>query len=152
MEIKLTPIAYVSNSRKEIEDDNWGNIISEITLADHLTEQAIQGIDEFSHLEIIFYFDKIDDSKIETGLRHPRNNKNWPQVGILAQRGKNRPNKLGLTTVKLKEKHGKVLTVSGLDAIDGTPILDIKPVVKEYLPKDEIKQPKWVSELMQNYW
>lgn len=152
MEIKLTPIAFVSNSRKEIQDDYWGNIVSEITLAEHLTEDAIIGIEEFSHLEIIFYFDKIDDSKIQTGLRHPRNNKNWPQVGILAQRGKNRPNKLGLTTVKLIEKQGNVLIVSGLDAIDGTPILDIKPVVKEYLPKGDIKQPDWVTELMLNYW
>lgn len=152
MEIILKPIAYVKNLRKEIADDNWGEIISEITLAEHLTEEAIHGIDEFSHLEIIFYFDKIDDSKIQTGLRHPRNNKAWPEVGILAQRGKNRPNKLGLTTVKLKEKKGRVLIVIGLDAIDGTPILDIKPVLNDYMPKGEIKQPKWSTELMQNYW
>ena len=112
----------------------------------------MKGIDEFSHLEIIFYFDKVSDDKIQYEARHPRNNTDYPEVGILAQRGKNRPNKLGLTIVELLELKQRTLIVKGLDAIDGTPIIDIKPVMKEFLPKDQVRQPNWSISLMENYW
>jgi tRNA-Thr(GGU) m(6)t(6)A37 methyltransferase TsaA len=150
MEVK--PIAYVNNPRTAIEDDNWGAVISEITLTDEFSADAIAGIDQFSHLEIIFYFDQVTDEKIKTGARHPRNNKDWPLTGIFAQRGKNRPNKLGLCTCEVIGQNGKTVTVKGLDAINGTPVLDIKPVMKEFQPKGKVKQPEWATELMKNYW
>ncbi|MEH6945315.1 tRNA (N6-threonylcarbamoyladenosine(37)-N6)-methyltransferase TrmO [Bacillus sp. JJ722] len=152
MEIILNPIGYVHNSRLEMEDDHWGSVLSEVELIDELDGTVLQGIEDFSHLEIIFYFDKVTDDKIQYGARHPRNNTNFPKVGIFSQRGKNRPNKLGLTTVELVEHTGKKLVVKGLDAIDGTPIIDIKPVMKEFLPKNEIKQAAWSIELMKDYW
>ncbi len=148
----LKPVAFVSNNRKEILDDNWGSIISTIELAEAINEDSIKGIHEFSHLEIIFYFDKVSDDKIQYEARHPRNNKEYPEVGIFAQRGKNRPNKLGVTIVELVEVKNRVLLVKGLDAIDGTPIIDIKPVMKEFLPKGEVRQPSWSVSLMENYW
>jgi len=150
----VMPIAFVKNSRKEISDDYWGGIISEITLTDEFDESALKGIEEFSHLEIIFYLDKVESDKIKTGAHHPRNNPNWPEVGIFAQRGKNRPNKLGLSLVRLIELKGKTLFVKWLDAIDGTPVLDIKPVIREFQlePGEEIMQPKWANELMADYW
>jgi tRNA (adenine37-N6)-methyltransferase len=154
MEIKLSPIAYVQNSRKEISDDYWGGVVSEIILTEDFDESALKGINEFSHLEIIYYFDKVEHGKIETGARHPRNNTQWPETGVFAQRGKNRPNQLGLSLVTLIEYKGKSLFVKGLDAIDGTPVLDIKPVIREFLPEpgEEIKQPEWTGELMKDYW
>lgn len=154
--ISLNPIGEIVNKRKIIEDDNWGEIISIIKLNDSFDESALKGINEFSHLEIIYYFDKVEDSKIITGARHPRNLEHLPEVGVFAQRVKNRPNKLGLTTVKLLRVENKTLHVKGLDAINGTPVLDIKPVFKQFLPQvsyqDEIKQPDWVNEIMKNYW
>ena len=72
--------------------------------------------------------------------------------GILAQRGKNRPNRLGLGTVSVLRREGSVLFVQGLDAVDGPPVLDIKPVMQEFLPRGEIRQPEWVAELMKEYW
>lgn len=150
--IELTPIAYVKNSRPQIEDDNWGEVVSEIFLTETFDPSALQGLKDFSHAEIIFYFNKLADSSIVAGLRHPRNNPEWPLTGIFAQRGRNRPNKLGLTAVKIIEVKEKSVIVKGLDAIDGTPVLDIKPVLKEFLPNDEIKQPGWASELMKTYW
>jgi len=152
MDIIIKPIAYVRNSRTEVKDDRWGSIISEIELIDDLNASSLEGINEFSHLEIIFYFDKVADDKIQYEARHPRNNKNFPKVGIFAQRGKNRPNKLGLTTVELLEHHHNKLIVKNLDAIDGTPIMDIKPVMKEFLPDREVKQPEWSKKLMEDYW
>jgi tRNA (Thr-GGU) A37 N-methylase len=90
--------------------------------------------------------------KIERGARHPRGRDDWPLTGILAQRGKNRPNRLGVTVCRILSIEGSRLTVEGLDAIDGTPVIDIKPVMREFLPRGEVRQPEWVSELMAAYW
>jgi tRNA (Thr-GGU) A37 N-methylase len=89
---------------------------------------------------------------IETGARHPRNRIDWPLVGIFAQRGKNRPNRIGITICRIEKVEGKRLHVRGLDAIDGTPVIDIKPVLREFLPRGDIRQPEWASELMTGYW
>lgn len=151
MQIQLSPVATVSSSRKEISDDHWGNVIAEITLLPHLPEEAFAGIEQFSHLEIIFHFDRIDENTVVFS-GHPRGNKNFPLTGIFAQRKKDRPNRIGLCTVALLSHSGRTITVKGLDAIDGTPVLDIKPVMKEFLPKGEIRQPEWVAELMKDYW
>ena len=150
--INLSPIAFVKNIRAEIEDDHWGDVVSIIELDSAFSEEALFQIESFSHAEIVFYFHLVNDDKIETGARHPRNNESWPKVGIFAQRGKNRPNRLGVTTVKILKREGRQLFVQGLDAIDGTPVLDIKPVIKEFLPREEIRQPVWATELMKNYW
>jgi tRNA (adenine37-N6)-methyltransferase len=150
--MELHPIAYVRNLREKIKDDNWGNVQSVIELIPEIKEEAFDGIDLFSHLEIIYYFHKVKPEKIVSDSRHPRNNKDWPKSGIFAQRGKNRPNCIGLTIAKLVQRQGKKITVLGLDAIDGSPVLDIKPVMKEFLPREEVIQPSWSSELMKNYW
>lgn len=152
MTFTLRPIAIVRNQRKEIEDDHWGAVLSTIELAEEIDESSLTGIDTFSHLEVIFYFDKVLDHKIQYEARHPRNNKEFPKVGIFAQRGKNRPNKLGVTIVELVELDHRKLIVKGLDAIDGTPIIDIKPVMKEFLPIGEVRQPEWSVSLMNHYW
>lgn len=149
--IILQPVAFVKNTRTDIADDFWGTVVSEIELAEYIPAEAFNGIDSFSHLEIIFHFDKSDRSKaVYHG--HPRGNTIWPDVGIFAQRKKDRPNALGLTIVELIKREGNKIWVKYLDAIDGTPILDIKPVMKEFLPAEEIKQPAWSVELMKEYW
>ena len=150
--INLSPIAFVKNIRAEIEDDHWGDVVSIIELDSAFSEEALFQVESFSHAEIVFYFHLVNEDKIEAGARHPRNNQSWPKVGIFAQRGKNRPNRLGVTTVKILKREGRQLFVQGLDAIDGTPVLDIKPVIKEFLPREEIRQPVWATELMKNYW
>lgn len=150
--IFLQPIGIIRNSRKAIRDDNWGGLVSEIIISEPLGEESLEGIEGFSHAEVIFYFHRVEDRKIITGSRHPRNNPLWPKVGILAQRGKNRPNRLGLAVVKVLKRQGNKLYVERLDAIDGTPVLDIKPVMKEFLPEGDIKQPEWSTEIMRNYW
>ena len=152
MKYSIEPIAFVRNNRDELVDDDWGNIVSTIELAEHIQSSSIDGIHEFSHLEIIFYFNKVDDQKIQYEARHPRNNEEFPKVGIFSQRGKNRPNKLGITTVELLEARARQLIVKGLDALDGTPVIDIKPVMKEILPKGKITQPGWSTTLMEKYW
>jgi tRNA-Thr(GGU) m(6)t(6)A37 methyltransferase TsaA len=151
MDIILHPVAFVKNTRTDLSDDFWGSIISEIELADNIPTDAFNGIDEFSHLEIIFHFDKADKSKAVFKY-HPRGNKHWPEVGIFAQRKRDRPNAIGATIVELIKREGNKIWVKYLDAIHGTPIVDIKPVLKEFLPANEIRQPAWSKELMKNYW
>ncbi len=142
----------MENLRTFPKDDHWGDVISEIKLAEGIHPDALKGIEEFSHLDIIFYFHQVKEEHIQYKARRPRNNKNYPETGIFAQRGKNRPNRLGATVVTLLEKSGSKLVVKGLDAIDGTPVIDIKPVMKEFLPKGQIIQPKWSEDLMKVYW
>lgn len=151
MEIVLKPIATVKNTRKEPIDDNWETILADIELAEHIPTEAFETISDFSHLEIIYYFDKVKSNDIVFSGR-PRGNPDYPLVGIFGQRKKDRPNQIGLTTVELLEHNGRTLKVKYLDAIDGTPILDIKPVFREFQPKTEIKQPAWVTDLMKKYW
>lgn len=149
--MNFSAIATVSNSRKTIEDDSWGNVISTITLSPGISEEAFAGIGQFSHLEIIYHFDQVKEEDVMYA-GHPRGNKNFPFTGIFAQRKKDRPNRIGLCTVELVAHKGNTITVKNLDAIDGTPVLDIKPVMKEFQPKGEIRQPQWATELMKDYW
>jgi tRNA (adenine37-N6)-methyltransferase len=153
MNISLTPIGHVRSSRSAAVDDGWDaeNTAVELDPA-RFTPDALAGLADFSHAEIIFLFDQVPDDKIESGARHPRGRQDWPLVGIFAQRGKNRPNRIGLTTCRIISVDGLTVTLHGLDAIDGTPVLDIKPVMREFLPRGELRQPDWVGELMADYW
>ena len=151
MKIELSPVAFVQNSRKEPVDDDWSRIISEIHLAENIPDEALLNLDAFSHLEIIYFFNKVRDEEIVYSVR-PRGNIAYPLTGIFGQRKKDRPNKLGACIVELVSIDKRTLTVRKLDAINGTPVLDIKPVFKEFMPVGEIIQPLWVSDLMKEYW
>jgi tRNA (adenine37-N6)-methyltransferase len=150
--ITINPIGYVRSSRDDTSDDNWGAIEARVELCPDFNSEALDGIEEFSHVEIIFFFDRVPEDKIERGSRHPRGNPAWPKVGIFAQRGKNRPNRLGVSVAKLIRRDGRQLFLIGLDAVNGTPVLDIKPVMREFLPVEEVRQPAWAHELMARYW
>ena len=152
-EITLRPIGIVACPRSEAIDDDWGAIESTITLdAERFGPEVLAGLDAFSHVEVVFHFDRVDESKVNLGSRHPRGNEAWPKVGIFAQRAKGRPNRLGITTCELLGVDGLTLRVRGLDAIDGTPVLDLKPFMTEFAPRGETRQPDWSSELMAGYW
>ena len=152
MSYTIEPVAFVSAPRTSAEDDDWGGQIAEIRLASGMDPSSLHGLEAFSHVEILFSFHAVDEAKIVSGARHPRNNPAWPKVGIFAQRAKNRPNRIGSTICRVLGVEGGTLKVLELDAIDGTPVLDIKPVLKEFLPRTEVTQPTWALELMANYW
>jgi tRNA (adenine37-N6)-methyltransferase len=148
----LTPVATVRGGRAEATDDDWGQSRARLVLSDHLPEDALAGLTDFSHAEIIFVFDQVTDDRIVSSARHPRGRKDWPLVGIFAQRGKNRPNRLGVTVCSIVAVEGREVVVEGLDAIDGTPVLDIKPVLSGFLPRGEVREPAWAREIMDAYW
>jgi tRNA (adenine37-N6)-methyltransferase len=149
---EVEPIAVVSSSRVEPIDDGWDGEASSIVLSGRFDESALDGLDAFSHIDVVYLFDRVTPDTIVEGARHPRGNPEWPRVGIFAQRGKNRPNRIGVTTCRLIGVEGRELTVAGLDAIDGTPVLDIKPYLREFGPRGEVRQPDWSRELMRGYW
>lgn len=153
MTYMVDAIGHVRGGRSEPTDDDWGNNFSLIELDTyHFRANAFAGLEGFSHVDVIFLFDRVPLDRIEKGARHPRGRADWPLTGIFAQRGKNRPNRLGITTCKIAAIEQTRLHVVGLDAIDGTPVLDIKPVMREFLPREEVRQPPWVAELMVDYW
>ncbi len=150
--IAIEAIGYVRATRQQAEDDFWGGTRSRIELVESLPVEALEGIEQFSHAEILYHFDRVPLEKIVLGARHPRNNAAWPAIGIFAQRGKNRPNRLGTSIVRILRREGRTLHVAELDAIDGTPVIDIKPVMQEFLPRESVRQPEWSRELMRDYW
>jgi tRNA-Thr(GGU) m(6)t(6)A37 methyltransferase TsaA len=152
LKFEIEPIGYVRASRKNAVDDYWGKTRSVIELLDSFDPGALLGLEAFSHVEVIFVFDQVDPTKVTTGARHPRNNPDWPRIGIFAQRGKSRPNRLGSTICRIVSVDSLCLEVAELDAIDGTPVIDLKPVMSEFLPRDPVTQPAWSNELMQDYW
>jgi tRNA-Thr(GGU) m(6)t(6)A37 methyltransferase TsaA len=149
---QVEPIGFVEAVRPHAEDDYWGGEESCISLTEQFTGQALQGLADFSHVEVLFLFHEVDPSKVVLGARHPRNNTAWPAVGIFAQRGKNRPNRIGSTICRVVRVEGTRLIVAELDAINGTPVLDIKPVMAEFLPRHQVRQPTWSHDLMREYW
>ncbi len=149
----INAIGKVSCSRAEAFDDNWDSETSEILLnTEALGPSAADGLEDYSHIEVIYIFDRVSDDKVVSDARRPRGNPAWPKVGILAQRGKNRPNKIGATICQVLSVDGSTVVVKGLDAIDGTPVIDIKPVMRGFLPRTEVIEPSWATEIMEEYW
>jgi tRNA-Thr(GGU) m(6)t(6)A37 methyltransferase TsaA len=153
MNITLTPIGHVRATRADPTDDNWDAETTRIELdASRFTADALLSLDSFSHVEVLYWFHHAEAATPVLGARHPRGRQDWPLVGIFAQRGKNRPNRIGLTICRVLMVEGTTLHVSGLDAIDGTPVLDIKPWMSGFAPRGEIREPEWSRELMAGYW
>jgi tRNA-Thr(GGU) m(6)t(6)A37 methyltransferase TsaA len=151
-EIVMHPVGQVRGSRVQPEDDSWDAEEAVIELDGRFEPQALAGLNDFSHIEVIFQFDRVREADINTAARHPRGRADWPLVGIFAQRGRGRPNRIGVSVCRLLSVEGLKLKVRGLDAIDGTPVLDIKPVMKGFLPRGEIMEPDWAREVMKDYW
>ena len=149
---EMVPIGVVRGGSAEPIDDDWGGTLSDIVLHDRFPTDALDGLDEFSHVEVVYVFDQVDEAEIAVGARHPRGRSDWPRVGIFAQRAKGRPNRIGVTTCEIVDVDQRVVTVRGLDAIDGTPILDLKPYMVEFGPRTKVRQPAWSHELMRDYW
>ncbi|WP_031003321.1 SAM-dependent methyltransferase [Streptomyces sp. NRRL F-5727] len=152
VEIVSAPVGRVVGGRAEVRDDEWGGVAAVIRLDDRFAPEALAGLDSFSHVEVVYHFDRVPAEKVETGARHPRGNTDWPLVGIFAQRGKNRPNRLGVSRCRLLRVEGRDVHVEGLDAVDGTPVLDIKPYMAEFGPRGATTQPEWATEIMRAYY
>ncbi|MFJ4848412.1 MULTISPECIES: SAM-dependent methyltransferase [unclassified Streptomyces] len=151
--IEARPVGRVAGGRTAVEDDDWGAVEAVIRLdAARFGPEALLGLDAFSHLEVVYRFDRVPEEREQTAARHPRGNSAWPLVGIFAQRGKERPNRLGVSRCELLRVEGLDVHVRGLDAVDGTPVLDIKPWMTGFGPRGEVVEPGWAGELMRRYY
>jgi tRNA (adenine37-N6)-methyltransferase len=136
-------IGRVENGVQDIGFNDWKTLSSRLVIEETYVE-ALDGIEEFSHLFVICRLHLPGKVLLK---RHPRDRQDLPVVGIFATRSQLRPNGLGLHLVRLVERRGNELLVKGMDAISGTPIIDIKP----YLPQRDVAAnaavPEWTKKL-----
>jgi len=140
----LKPIGVVRNEVKQPIRHGWGEIVSEIVVNSDLTE-ALDNLDEFSHLIVLYWMHQLPAGRQLPHKVHPMGKPELPLVGRFATRSPSRPNPVGQATVKLLERHDNILKVKGLDAIDGTPVIDIKPYLPGYDSADDAKVPLWIT-------
>jgi tRNA (Thr-GGU) A37 N-methylase len=153
MDLSMTTIGFVRGGRTEPSKDYWGNNRCRLELdRAQFTAESLAGLDQLSHIEVVTYFHLAADEPIERGARHPRGRSDWPRVGIFAQRGRMRPNRIGISVCRILGIRELAIEVVGLDAVDGTPILDIKPVWSGYAPRGALREPPWAQEIMAEYW
>ena len=151
--VLVRPIGRVCNDRAEIHDDFWGAVESVIALDPaQFGPEALAGLADFSHLEVVFLMHLVPDAKVVRGARAPRNRVDLPPVGIFAQRAKGRPNRLAVSRCELLRVDGLRVHVRALDAVDGSPVLDLKPWLAEFGPRGPVRQPPWAGEIMSEYY
>lgn len=144
-DMNLKAIGIVRNEIGQPIRHGWGEVISDIEVNDDLTE-ALDGLDEFSHLIVLYWMHQLTPGR-ELPLKvHPMGKPELPLTGRLATRSPSRPNPVGQATVRLLERRGNILRVKGLDATDGTPVIDIKPYLPRYDSAPDAKAPKWTTE------
>jgi tRNA (adenine37-N6)-methyltransferase len=149
----MTAVGHVRGGRVDPIDDDWGAVEATIELdGERFGPDAVAGLRDFSHVDVVYVFDQLEEAAVNLGARHPRGNEAWPRVGIFAQRARARPNRIGVSTCELLGVDGLGVRVRGLDAIDGTPVLDLKPYLAEFAPRAATRQPAWATALMAEYW
>jgi tRNA-Thr(GGU) m(6)t(6)A37 methyltransferase TsaA len=147
LDITLNPIGIVRNKVKQKPEAgyDWQKILSEIVVDSSLTE-ALDGLEDFSHILVLYWMHEVDRGASLPCKTHPRDKPELPLVGRFATRSPSRPNPIGKTTVRLLERQGNILKVKGLDAIDGTPVLDIKPYVPRSDSVNDARVPPWITQ------
>ncbi len=148
--IQLRPIGAVVCPVQRPTDENWGAVVSRIDLAPEYAG-GLDGLADFSHVLVVTFLHGAEYRAERHLRRRPRGLASMPEVGIFAQRAKDRPNPIGLTAVEIVEVGATHLEVRGLDAIDGTPVLDLKPYYAQYDRVAEPRMPEWVNRLMAGY-
>ncbi|MBC9225241.1 S-adenosylmethionine-dependent methyltransferase [Aeromicrobium sp. 636] len=147
----ITAIGSVRNDRTDVQhSDQWGAVRSTITVDERFGDRCLQGLEGFSHVEVLFVFDQFEELDDHREPKPYRGRTDLPSVGVFAGRAPRRPNRIGVTCCAIESVDGRELTVIGLDAVAGTPVVDLKPVMREFLPTD-VRQPAWVGDVMSEY-
>jgi tRNA-Thr(GGU) m(6)t(6)A37 methyltransferase TsaA len=145
------PIGIVRSNRDKMSEGRWAEVESRIEL-DPVYAQGLAGLGEFSHVVVVFHLDRIPPFDPAKQLaRNPRGMEDLAPVGVFAQRTKFRPNPIGVTAVELVKVGPGGIVVRGLDALDGTPVLDIKPYIPAFERKEDVRLPAWVGRMMDGY-
>ncbi len=142
--VSLKAIGIVRNEVKQPLRHGWREIVSDIVVDSNLTE-ALDNLDEFSHIIVLYWLHQLPAGRQLSLKVHPMGKPELPLVGRFATRSPSRPNPVGQSTVRLLERRGNILRVKGLDAIDGTPVIDIKPYIPGYDSATDAKAPPWIT-------
>jgi tRNA-Thr(GGU) m(6)t(6)A37 methyltransferase TsaA len=145
--VGLKPIGIVRNGVREPRMEGWEGLLSDIIIRKNLTD-ALDGIEGYSHVIVLFHLHKVPDEQRGRTQCHPRGDPRYPLQGVFATRTQNRPNPVGISVVKLVKRRRNVLRVRGLDAINATPVLDIKPYIPNYDVPPDARVPDWVSQAL----
>ena len=139
----LKAVGVVRNEIKKPVHQGWEKVVSDIVIDSSLTE-ALDGLEEFSHIIVLYWMNRAARAVISYKI-HPKGNQGLPLVGLFATRSPNRPNPVGKATVRLLQRRGNILRVEGLDAIDGTPVIDVKPYIPGYDSVTNARVPQWTT-------
>lgn len=150
--IVIEPIATVVGGHTQIHDDYQGGVEAIIRLRDDLPEETVLGLESFSHLEVVWHFNQASPNDVALHARSPRNNPQWPPSGTFAHRNHRRPAQIAISHPRLLRIRGLDLHVTDLDAINGTPILDLAPWFPAMGPQGVVRVATWASEMLENYW
>lgn len=153
MEITLRAVGTVRNGRTDAADRGWGDVESTIEMEAEFAH-ALDGLaEQWSHAIVVFWMHRDPDGEAPPAdwRRHPRGRADLPMLGVFAQRGRLRPNVLGVTAVRIVRGEPGRLVVRGLDAIDGTPVVDVKPYAPVFDRVDDARVPVWFTEMMPGY-
>ncbi len=142
--IKIKPVGKAKNSINKPMLPGWKDVITEIVI-DKKYAKGLDGIEDYSHVIVVYWMDKEEECHLK---HHPQGREDVPYVGIFACRCPQRPNRIAISTVKLLSRKGNILKVRGLDILDSTPILDIKPYTPHYDYVSKAKVPAWVGRLV----
>ena len=144
-DMTLKAIGIVRNEFKQPPEVSypWETVVSEVVIDDSLTG-ALDGLEDFSHIIVLWWMHQAVPDKMPLKI-HPKGNQELPLVGRLVTRTPNRPNRIGKSTVRLLRRRGNILRVEGLDAIDGTPVIDIKPYIPGYDSAKDARVPPWIT-------
>ena len=142
----LQPIGVVRSPITHSLEQGWGQVVSTIRVSGRVS-RGLQGVESFSHLAVLFVMHQARFSERDL-VRRPRRRRDMPPLGIFAQRASCRPNLLGLTVVRLLARRGPLLEVRGLDALDGSPVLDLKPHVQAFDAPGRSVEPEWMARWM----
>jgi tRNA-Thr(GGU) m(6)t(6)A37 methyltransferase TsaA len=148
LDMILQPIGWVKNELKKPGRRNCEAIVSEIVIDSNLSE-ALDGLEDFSHIIVLYWMNQLTVGSVPNKI-HPHGEMDLPLVGLFTTRSPRRPNPIGLTTVELLQRQGNILRVKGLDAVDGTPIIDIKPHLPGRDSSADAKVPEWLSKRINN--
>lgn len=148
--ISIRPIGYVANGERGPRHGGWGDVVSRLVLRPALA-RALDGVEEFSHLLVLFWLDRVTRGERARLRVHPRDRLDLPEVGVFATRTQFRPNPIGATVVELLAHEGTTLVVRGLDALDGTPIVDIKPWSPAFGPQAGVRTPEWWQQFERSF-
>lgn len=143
--VVLRPIGIVRNNIVQPRMDGWEQVTSDLILREELSPM-LEGIDGYSHIVVVFAFHRVPEAERRERVR-PRGDERIPEQGVLATRSQLRPNPVGVAVVPLLKRRKNILRVRGLDAIDGTPIVDVKPYFPNYDAVPDARIPDWAEAL-----